>query len=271
MKQQKSRRPRSTIRRVFQVFAGLVLLMLIGLVALFASVFIGNRQLEDGAVLNGHGVTVNDGYVAVFLLPTGEGKFALIDCGNDPEAHALKAVLAQKGATEAAVEAIFLTHGHPDHIAGCNAFPKAVVYGFAEDAKMAKGEEASQSPMGRLVGKQKAKTVEIKNRIEDGSEIQVGDLSVRAYRVPGHTQGSGVYLARGVLYLGDTLKSKPDGTLADAPWMFSDNLTQNDASLKGLAERLDREQADVKILALSHTGALEGIGPLKTFVEQHSL
>jgi len=252
--------------KIFKIMTGVVLFIMLAIGGLFASVFIGNKPIEDRSVLNGHSTTINDGYVAVFLLPIGEGKFALVDCGNDESAKAIKEELAKRGSTVDSVEAILLTHGHPDHIAGCKAFPKAKVYGFAQDAAIAAGTEPSHSPMGKLAGTQKSKVVTIASPLSDGQDLQLGDTSVHAYHVPGHTQGSGAYLARSVLYLGDSLTSKPDGSIIDPPWMFSEDRAQNTLSIARLLTRLKGESQDVLVLAFSHSGSLKGLDALSAYV-----
>ncbi|MCC6807714.1 MAG: MBL fold metallo-hydrolase [Deltaproteobacteria bacterium] len=257
-----------TARRVFRIFAGLVLLVIVAFAALFASVFVGNRKLEDGAVLNGHALTVNDGYVGIFLLPAGEGTYAIIDCGNDREGKAIRAALEKRGATVDAVRAVFLTHGHPDHIAGCVAFAKADVYAFEADAPLAAGSIAAKSPMGKLAGKQTAKTATVTKFLKDGETVTVGDLQVRAFAIPGHTAGAAALLAKDVLYVGDSLTSKPDGAITDPPWIFTDDLAENRRSMIALYDRLQKESVPVKTIAFSHTGALEGTAALGEYVRR---
>lgn len=257
-----------TVKKVFKIIAGALVIAMLGVAALFASVFIGNAPLEDGRVLNSHGVTVNDGYVGSFLLPMADGEFGLIDCGNDLEAKAVLSALQQRGGSAERVTAIFLTHAHPDHIAGCRAFPNAAVYAFPEEIAPALGQAVSNTPMGRLAGAQKNKTVKVTNVLMDGESVQLGGGSVRAFKLPGHTAGSAAFLVNGVLYLGDSLTSVPGGKLIPPPWMFSEDRDLNFSSVKALVERIKAEQLDVQVLALSHTGALAGTRALEEFVSE---
>src|SRR5262249_23533289 len=149
-----------------------------------------------------------------------------------------------------------------DHIAGCDQFKKAEVYAFPEDVAIAAGEKATKSPMGRLAGAQTSKTAKITQMLSDGQDVQIGELSVRAFHIPGHTQGSAAFLSRGVLYLGDSATVKTDGRIVNTPWLFSDDQKQNADSLAALVKRLRTDNSDVKVLAFSHTGPADGLQPL---------
>ncbi len=256
-----------TAKRILRYFAGFCLLLIVGFGALFASVFVGNKKLEDGAVMNNHAVLINDGFVGIFMLPVGDGTYALIDCGNDREAKTIRAALEKRGATLDSVRAVFLTHAHPDHIAGCSAFPKADIYAFAGDVKLAAGEEAAKSPMGKLAGAQPNKAIKVTKVLSDGVEVQLGELKVMPYALPGHTAGSAALLSHEVLYVGDSLTSKPDGTLVDPPWLFTEDLQQNKASIQKLAERIKSEGLSVKTIALSHSGAINGVEALLEYAK----
>jgi glyoxylase-like metal-dependent hydrolase (beta-lactamase superfamily II) len=162
---------------------------------------------------------------------------------------------------------VFLTHAHPDHIAGCSAFPKADIYAFAGDVKLAAGEEAAKSPMGKLAGAQPNKAIKVTKVLSDGVEVQLGELKVMPYALPGHTAGSAALLSHEVLYVGDSLTSKPDGTLVDPPWLFTEDLQQNKASIQKLAERIKSEGLSVKTIALSHSGAINGVEALLEYAK----
>jgi glyoxylase-like metal-dependent hydrolase (beta-lactamase superfamily II) len=105
--------------------------------------------------------------------------------------------------------------------------------------------------------------------LKDGEGVNVGDLHVETFAVPGHTPGSAVYLARGALFFGDSAGASKDGAMMKAVRLFSKDSGQNVASLKALEARLRPRAAEVKALAFAHTGPLEGFQPFATFAGSH--
>jgi glyoxylase-like metal-dependent hydrolase (beta-lactamase superfamily II) len=244
--------------------AAVVLLILVGTpVALIASAFVGTSAIEDGVEVGGVRV-VKDGFVSLGVVDLGGGKVALIDAGNDPEGKAILAELARRKLGPEAVEAVLLTHGHRDHLAGCHLFPSASVYALAGDVALAEGREGMKSPMGKMVGT-KPTGIKIARALADGETLTLGSGSIRVFAIPGHTAGSAAYLANGVLFLGDSAGSSKEGKVLPAPWVFSDDQAQNRASLRALGERLRPAAAEVKLLVPAHTGVLRGLDPLLAF------
>jgi len=82
------------------------------------------------------------------------------------------------------LRAILLTHGHPDHTAGCprllETFPVPV---WAHPA-----EEVLET-----------------QRLEDGAEVVLGEMRIQALHTPGHTPGSTCFLVEDKLLSGDTI------------------------------------------------------------------
>lgn len=254
-----------SMKKALLGLAGLVLLVVAVVAALFVPVFTGVKPSVNGTHLEGGAVQVLDGYVSAFLLPAGDGAVALVDCGNDPSGTGILEALRLWGLGPEAVKAIFLTHGHPDHLAACHLFKDAEVYAFAADAKIAAGLERPKGPVPSRFDTPPEKVILVTKMLMDGETVTVGTLNVKAYAVPGHTGGSAAFLADGVLYLGDSVSARSDGkTLKAAPWVFSDDTVQNLASLKKLHARLKEENAVVKLLAPAHSGQIEDVDALLT-------
>jgi glyoxylase-like metal-dependent hydrolase (beta-lactamase superfamily II) len=105
----------------------------------------------------------------------------------------------------------------------------------------------------------------VSHPLKDGEVITVGDTRVEAFSVPGHTPGSAVYLAHGVLFFGDSAGASKTGEVMKAVRLFSKDSAQNVASLKGLTARLAPRKAEIRALAFGHTGSLAGFEPLAAF------
>jgi glyoxylase-like metal-dependent hydrolase (beta-lactamase superfamily II) len=256
-----------TPKRILKIVA--VVLVLLIAVPVVALVLTMSRlgSVQDGAVLEGATRVVKDGYVSLYVLDVGPGKVALVDAGVDAEGKALLAELSRRGLTADAVEAIFITHGHTDHVAAAARFPKARVYALAADVPLAEGRGKSLGPLTRLLP-QRDTGARVTHPLADGDVIPVGDTTVRVFAIPGHTPGSAAYLARGVLFLGDSADAGKKGQVVQAAYIFSDDMEQNRASLQQLASRLEPFASEVRVLAFSHSGTLTGLEPLRAFARE---
>jgi len=213
------------MKKVLIGLGALVLLIVGSFGALIASAFAGNAPIVDGSEPAPGVRQVKDGFVSMFVLDAGEGQVALIDAGTDPEGKAILAELARRKLGPDAVKAIFLTHGHGDHLAAVHLFPKADVYGFGAEAPLMDGTAGPRGPIVRFFGK-KDSGVRFTHLLADGETTTVGSLTVKSFLIPGHTQGSAAYLARGVLFLGDSAAATNEGTIKGAVWAFSDDSAQ---------------------------------------------
>jgi glyoxylase-like metal-dependent hydrolase (beta-lactamase superfamily II) len=253
------------LKRGLKIAAAILLVLVLAPVVFFGSAFIGTSAIQDGAELGDGAVRlVKDGFVTIGVLDTGDGKVALVDAGNDKEGKAILAELTRRKLGPEAVEAVFLTHGHGDHLAGCHLFPKASVYALGADVALAEGREAGKSPVGKMFGVQHT-GLTITRALIDGEVVPVGKLKVTVFAIPGHTAGSAAYLVSGVLFLGDSAGSSKDGHVLPAPWQFSDNPAENKVSLVALAGRLRPSAAEVTALVPAHSGVLKGLDPLLAF------
>jgi glyoxylase-like metal-dependent hydrolase (beta-lactamase superfamily II) len=236
-----------------------------GFGAILVSAFSGNAALPESLDLPGGARLVKDGMVAAFVLPAGHGALALVDCGDDTEGKKLLAELARRNAKPEDVAAIFLTHGHGDHTGGCHLFPKAEVMALSADVGLAAGVASSRGPLTGWRKNAPEKSVKVARELKDGETVQVGELSVKVFAVPGHTDGSAAFLAGGVLFLGDSATCREDGTFAGAPWAFSNSREQNHASLRGLFQRLKDDKSEVQALAPAHSAPQTGLKAFEAF------
>lgn len=174
----------------------IILGVVVGLCAVCAGgiavVFAGLIPVLPVTELSGGSIGVADGYVQAFIIPTGNGQAALIDCGQDPEAKALRAKLA---ALKLEVKAIFVTHGHRDHVGGCKAFAGAEVFAAASEKPLIEGEAAANGPVTRWSKNDPSASPRVTRTLADGEEVTIGEVKVKAFVVPGHTAGSTAYLS----------------------------------------------------------------------------
>lgn len=129
-----------------------------------------------------------------------EGKAVLIDAGV-PSSQILK-YLEDHGLK---LEAVLLTHGHPDHLMGLKEIVDATgapAYMHPSDAEMVK----SIPPLFlRMLGLDDLKLPDEFLPLEDGQELELGGMRFKVLHTPGHSEGSVCFLTDGVLFDGDLI------------------------------------------------------------------
>lgn len=139
--------------------------------------------------MNRKTLVLGDYQVNCYLVSDEEGRGVVIDPGYEPE-RILRAV--KEKALD--IRAIFLTHGHFDHIGAVKPLAQAL-----ECPVYIHPKEVTLPPyltQGLLY---------YTEEYEQGDEISVGDLRFRVLETPGHTNGSVCLLRGDCLFTGDTL------------------------------------------------------------------
>ncbi len=250
------KRRRSRLRRVIKWTLLVIGVLALGIAGLLASIFIGRPPIPDGLRLGAVEV-VKDGIVSACLIELGPGAVALVDAGNDKHGAAILGALRRRGLGPEAVKAVLLTHGDYDHTNGAHLFPRAQLLALADDVALVEGR------VGRALRGPHPNGLHVTRALRDGEVLELAGTRVEVLALPGHTPGSAAYLARGVLFLGDSAESTKDGKLEPATWLFCSDRPRNRASLRALADRLRSRASEVTAIVCSHTGALSrGLAPL---------
>lgn len=253
------------ILKIIGVFLG-VLVIAAAVVGFLT--FYGKSPVRDGQAL-GDGVTVvKDGFTSLVVVPLGADQgVALIDAGNDRGGAPILAELRRRNLGADAVKAIFLTHGHPDHIGALSVFPKAEVIALAEEVPLVQGQKGAMPLVARLLWP-KGLSGKVTRTVKDGDTVKLGEVDFRVFAMPGHTKGSAAYLARGILFLGDSADANDLAELVPGKWLFSESPSRNKASLKALAARLAPEERSIKRMVPSHSAPLPGFEPLLAYARR---
>lgn len=110
------------------------------------------------------------------------------------------------------LKTILLTHGHFDHILGCNRFYEE----FGSDIYVSKEdkEQIEYAPQMTLTlgGIRIPDITSVKNEVKEGDKFKIGEIELTAISTPGHTPGGMCYYTNdGRLFSGDTLFKRSVG------------------------------------------------------------
>ena len=219
------------IKKVLISLACLALVPVIGI-----GVLVAIREPPDGPRVEAApgvvGVEAGGGYSWIVRTATGA---VLIDAGMDATGTAILSELKTQGLRPDEVQAVLLTHGHPDHYAAAALFPAAAVFAGAADLPMIRGDKTHYPPFGRLV----SSVVPLPppppavKPVHSGEQLRFDEAVFTVIATPGHSPGSTMYLFRDILFTGDSLMRKGNG-VATAPSFFSEDARANRASLQAL-------------------------------------
>jgi glyoxylase-like metal-dependent hydrolase (beta-lactamase superfamily II) len=247
------------MRRIKGFFVLIVIIAALG--ALGAGALrIGRTQVSEAKVVKPNLVEVTNAWgIHVYAAKIG-GRVIFFDAGLDPEGRPLDAALGALQAGRDAVSDLFITHAHPDHIAGAGQLPKARRHLGAADVALAEGKV----PQEILVAKAMMLAVpppplSVDAPMTGAATFDVGEgKTVKAFPVPGHTAGSYVFLYDGVLFAGDIMVYKQN-QLAPTPMVFDAHPEENKAAIRSLKTQLAGDE--VNMVCTAHGGCTpKGLG-----------
>ena len=104
------------------------------------------------------------------------------------------------------VKALILTHGHLDHMGAAEELKKqtgAPVYAMRAEEPLLRDAKKNLSAFIA----HKVVTVKADRLLEDGEELEIAGVCLKAYLTPGHTPGGGSFYCQeaGCVFTGDTL------------------------------------------------------------------
>ena len=122
-----------------------------------------------------------------------ENGWLLFDCGSPASYETICRNIDYWNTGSGKVTHVFLTHGHDDHAGTAARFQKegAEIIIGAEDAEMLeRGYFGESSPFQNHV----MPSCKADRQMENDGIFWIGDVCIKAYHMPGHTDGSYIYL-----------------------------------------------------------------------------
>jgi len=132
----------------------------------------------------------------IYALACGNGCYALVDVGSEPQLSAKLEQLAKQGIGPKHVGAVLVTHFHDDH---CGALARL------------RGESPARVVTHRLSVEKPTYCIAapgiprelVDYTVEDGDTVEIGDLSLLVRHLPGHTPDSVAWQLGQDFFVGD--------------------------------------------------------------------
>ncbi len=128
----------------------------------------------------------------------GKDKAVLVDAGLNTEL--ILDFIRKKGL---GLEAVLLTHGHPDHLVGAADVAEATGADVYLNSIEAKVVEMMPEMILAMLGIDELKTPEEFKPLEDGQVLELAGLTIKVLHTPGHSPGSVSFLIDDSLFDGD--------------------------------------------------------------------
>lgn len=229
----------------------LVTVAVLGVVFVRYARSIAGRHEPIEAVAGAEGIFRARNMVVDLYAARTAGGAILFDAGVDSSGVVLDALLGAAGSARDRVQAVFITHGHQDHVTGAALLRATEIYVGAEDAELMQGADSRKFAPDFMAKVFDLPGATATQTLNGRTEIQIGADTVLAIPFPGHTPGSTLYLYRGVLFVGDTF-NYANGHLDYPPGVVTEDMALARASIAQLPQLLTG--LDVQIICTGHGG-----------------
>jgi len=128
----------------------------------------------------------------------GKDKAVLVDAGLNTEL--ILDFIRKKGLN---LEAVLLTHGHPDHLVGAAEIAEATGADVYLNSIEAKVVEMMPEMILAMLGIDELQTPGEFKPLEDGQVLELAGLKIKVLHTPGHSPGSVSFLVEDALFDGD--------------------------------------------------------------------
>lgn len=221
------------------------------------------EQIADGV----HRVA--DGPVNWYAITEGDG-LAIVDAGWPRSLTAITAALGDLGRSLADLDAILLTHGHPDHVGAAEGLRQASgapVMAARDEVERVRGQASGSSPFrlvpglttqlwrpaaARFVGEATMRGFLMPKWVEEVRPFEADETldapgSPRVVATPGHTPGhvSLHFEGSGVLISGDAIATRDPVTGAEGPRLLHDVLNEDPSRTRASLEAIAATPAEV--------------------------
>jgi glyoxylase-like metal-dependent hydrolase (beta-lactamase superfamily II) len=186
------------IRRVLLILVPTIIIMSIVAVNLYPLLLM--NPTETGNIPDTNVIAINDGMNSIYLVKTGSG-YILFDAGSNMKR--IESTLNNNDINVDDIKWIFLSHSDSDHTSALPLFPNAKIHMSENEIPLINGT------VKRNLFSSNSVPIDIDDIIclNDEQSLLLNNIEVKCISVPGHTNGSMVYLVdEEYLFIGDAFK-----------------------------------------------------------------